>query len=94
MAIEVTIELTGPAQLSARRQDVSIAVEEGATWRDVIAALAWEVPVLVGTAIAEDRRDLIWPYLLNLGGRKAIANLDEKAQLKEGDRLSLLMEPC
>ena len=94
MAIEVTIELTGPAQLSARRQDVSIAVEEGATWRDVIAALAREVPVLVGTAIAEDRRDLIWPYLLNLGGRKAIANLDEKAQLKEGDRLSLLMEPC
>lgn len=94
MAIEVTIELTGPAQLSARRKDVSIAVEGGATWRDVIAALAREVPVLVGKAITEDRRGLIWPYLLNLGGRKAIMDLDEKAQLKEGDRLSLLMELC
>lgn len=91
---KVTVELTGPARIQAGRKEVSIIVQDDATWRDVVAALAQALPVLVGKAITEDRRDLIWPYLLNLGGRRTVRDFDENAQIKEGDLLSLLEETC
>jgi hypothetical protein len=94
MGKKVTVELTGPARIQAGRKEVSITVEDGATWRDVMAALAQALPMLVGKAITEDRRNLIGPYLLNLGGRRTIRDFDEEAQVKEGDFLSLLEETC
>jgi len=66
----------------------------GAVWRDVIGALAQEVPMLVGKAITRDRRGLLPSYLLNLGGRYTIQDLDERAELREGDLISLLTETC
>ena len=46
-----------------------------------------------GNAITEDY-DLVWPYLLNVGGRRTVRDFDEKAQIQEGSYLSLLEEPC
>ncbi|HIC94017.1 MAG TPA: hypothetical protein EYP09_07195 [Anaerolineae bacterium] len=91
--VKVTIELVGTARIRAKRKEVSLAVEEDATWRDVVAALAQEVPALIGQSIAEDKHDLISPHQFNFGGC-FIAKLDEKAQLKEGDRISLLEGTC
>ncbi len=91
---KVTVELTGPARIQAGRKEVRITVEDDATWRDVVAALAQALPVLVGKAITADRRDLIEPYLLNLGGRRTVRDFDEKVQIEEGDLLSLLEETC
>jgi len=90
---KVTIELVGTARLSARKKEVSLAVEEDALWRDVVAALAQEVPVLVGRAITDDKDSLISPHQFYFGGR-FITNLDEKAQLKDGDRMTLLEGAC
>lgn len=90
---KVTIELVGTARLSAGKKEVSLAVEEGALWRDVVAALAQEVPVLVGRAITEDKCSLISPHQFYFGGR-FITDLDEKARLKESARISLLEGTC
>ncbi len=94
MSKKVTVELTGPARIHAGRKEVSITVEDGVTWRDVIAALAQASPVLVGEVITKDRRDFIGSYMLNLGGRRTIHDLDGEARLEEGDRLALLAETC
>lgn len=94
MGKKVTVELIGPARIQAGRKEVIITVEDDATWRDVVAALAQALPVLVGQVITEDRRDLIGSYLLNVGGRRTVYDLDEKAQIEEGDLLSLLEETC
>ena len=94
MGKKVTVELTGPARIQAGRKEVITTVEDDATWRDVVAALAQALPVLVGKAITEDRRDLIGSYLLNVGGRRTVYDFDEKAQIEEGDLLSLLEETC
>lgn len=91
---KVTVELTGPARIQAGRKEVGITVEDDATWRDVVAALAQALPVLVGKAITEDGRDLIGSYLLNVGGRRTVYDFDEKAHIEEGDLLSLLEETC
>ena len=94
MSKKVTVELTGLARIHTDRKEVSIAVEDGITWRDVIAALAQASPALVGEVITEDRRDFIGSYMLNLGGRRTIHDLDGEARLEEGDRLALLAETC
>ena len=94
MSKKVTIELTGPARILAGRKEVSITVEDGVTWRDVIAALAQISPALVGEAVTKDRRGLIGSYILNLGGRRTIHDLDAEAKLEESDHLALLVGPC
>jgi len=94
MSKKVTVELTGTARIRAGRKEVSITVGDGMSWRDVLAILARKTPSLVGHTITEDRRGLIWPYLLNLGGGHTIHDLDGEARLKEGDRLVLFQATC
>jgi len=91
--VRVTVELVGTARLSTGKKEVSLVIEEDALWRDVVAALAQKVPVLVGQAITEDKCSLISPHQFYFGGR-FITNLDEKAQLKDGDRIALLEGAC
>ena len=94
MSKKVTVELTGPARILVGRKEVTVTAWDSATWRDVIAALAQAAPALVGEVITKDRRDLIGSYILNVGGRHTINDLDGKAMLKEGDQLALLSETC
>ncbi len=94
MGMIVTIELVGTARIHVGRKEVSITVRDEATWRDVVAALAAALPVLVGTAITEDKRALVPPHLLSLGGRHTIENFDEEVEIKEGDLLLLFEETC
>lgn len=94
MSKQLIVELTGPARIIAGRKEVTITVAEEATWRDVLAALARALPALVGEVISADNHDIVGPYLLNVGGRYAVRNFDEKAPLQDGDHLSLLEETC
>lgn len=91
---KVTIELTGPVRTKVGQKEVSITVDDNATWGDVVAALAQALPVLVGTSVAEDRRSIVPPYLLSVGGRRVVRDFGEKAQIQEGNCLSLLEETC
>lgn len=94
MSKRVIVELTGPARILAGRKEVNVVVEDSAIWKDVIAALAQASPALVGEVITKERRDLIGSYILNLGGNRSVQNLDERAELEEGDHLALLSETC
>lgn len=90
MSKNVVVELAGLTRVLAGCTEMSVTIRDGATWRDVIAALACALPALVGEALAEDRRDLLGSYILNVGGRYTIQNLDDETSLEEGDRLALL----
>jgi len=94
MGKKVTVELIGTARIQLGRKEVRITVPDEATWRDAVAALAEASPVLVGTVITEDRRALVPPHLLSLGGRHTIGDLDEEVEIKEGDLLLLFEETC
>lgn len=90
MSVDVVVELAGLTRVLAGSAEVSVSVQEGATWRDVIAALARESPPLVGEAITERGQDLIGSYVLTVGGRRTIADLDDEVRLEEDDQLALL----
>ncbi len=90
MSKRVAVELTGLARSHAGSDTVNISVQDEATWRDVIGALAQASPALVGTVLTEDSCNLVGSYVLNLGGGRSVYDLDEEATLKAGDRLSVL----
>ncbi len=94
MCTEVIVELPGLARVQSDRKEVSLTVEGGMTWRDVIAALAQPLPALVGQVITDDGRDLIGDYMLSWEGRRTIRDLDQVAKLEEGDRIMLLDIIC
>jgi len=87
---EVAVELIGLARGHAGLDTVNISVQDGATWRDVIAALAQASPALVGTVLTEDRCNLIGSYVLNVSGRHSVYDLEEEVTLKAGYCLSVL----
>ena len=66
--LHCTVELFGVARLVANAKEVSLAVSSGATLSDVLAALAEQLPVLVGRVIAPDRRSLVDGYACNVNG--------------------------
>ncbi len=90
MSKKVAIELIGLARRHAGQDAVSVSVQEGATWRDVIAAMGQVSPALVGNVVSEDGRTLLGSYVLNLGGTRSIYDLDAEATLEAAARLSLL----
>jgi molybdopterin converting factor small subunit len=85
--MELTVELFGPARrLSGERQAV-LEVRDGATLRDVVAALAERYPGFVGSVIEPECR-LADSYLINYNGKRTARSLDETPE--EGDHLLIL----
>jgi hypothetical protein len=90
MSKNVTVELIGAARVVAGRKEISLALADGATWRDVIAALARAIPGLLGEVVAKDGRSLLGDYTFYLGGRTFVRNLDGEAQPPESGRVTLM----
>ena len=74
-------EITGPSKMETRLKD-------GASLRDVIAALRREVPMLEGTVIRRGEDELVDSFGFYINGRYYTS--DEEVQLKDGDRIVLL----
>ncbi len=66
--IQCTVELFGAARFLAHTREVSLSLPAGATFSEVYAALAAELPVLVGRVIAPDRARLIDGFACNVNG--------------------------
>jgi molybdopterin converting factor small subunit len=86
--MELTVEFFGlPRRLSGVKQ-TTVRVEEGATLRDVVAALAGQFPAFLGELVDPETYDLVEPYFFNIDARYVPPNLEFEP--KEGQRLLLL----
>lgn len=86
--INLTVELLGASRRLAQAKEHSLALDEGATYRDVLRHLAHDFPALVGPVILPDNSDLVPAYMMNIDGRRAVVDLDIPAQ--DGQRLILM----
>jgi molybdopterin-guanine dinucleotide biosynthesis protein A len=87
-SIHCTVELFGVARLLARTSEVSLALPAGATFADAFAALAEQLPVLVGQVISPDRRRLVDGYACNVNGLAFVRT--PTAVVHPGDSLVIL----
>ena len=83
-----TVEMFGlPEEITDRRK-VEVELKDGASPRDVVAALRREIPALEGPVIRCGEDQLVERYGFYINGRFYTG--DEEVQLKDGDRVVLL----
>ncbi len=83
------VEMFGlPSEITELRE-VEIKLNDGATLRDVIAALKDKIPALEGTAIRLGEDQLVEHYKFNVNGRFYYDDMG--LQLQRGDRIALLV---
>lgn len=83
-----TVELFGVARLVAQTGEVSLVLPPGATCAHVFAALAEQLPALVGPVIRPDRTSLVDGYACNLNGLQFVRS--PAVSVNSGDHIVIL----
>ena len=83
-----TVELFGVARLLAKTRELSLALPSGATLAQVFAALAEELPALVGRVISPDATHLVDGCACCVNGLAFVRTLT--ATVNPGDRIVIL----
>jgi len=83
--MKLTVEFLGLSRRLAQVKQVELQVVESATYRDVLRQLALQFPALLGQVIVPDTYDLVSSHIINIDGRRAITDLDTRAD--DGQRL-------
>ena len=86
--MEYTVEFYGMPRRLSGVKEATVEVKDGATLRDVTAALAVKYPSFLGNLIEPNTYSIHEPYFYNVDARYVPPNLDY--QPKAGERLLLL----
>ena len=86
--IRCTVELFGAARFFAHTREVSLTLPAGATIAHVYAALAEELPMLVGRVIEPDRARLSEGFACNVNGLDFVRS--PLATVASGDSIFIL----
>jgi len=82
------VEMFGLSDEITDQQQVEVELKDGASPRDVIAALRQKIPPLEGPVISGGEDQLVGYYGFYING--CFYTGDEEVQLKNGDRIVLL----
>jgi molybdopterin converting factor small subunit len=86
--LKLTVGLyCGVARRLGKETEVVLEIPDGATFRDVSAALAARFPAFLGPLIAPATLELVEPHYYTVNGRR-VTSPGEK--VKEGDRILLM----
>lgn len=86
--MRLTVEFLGMSRRLAAAKEAVLDMEETASLRDVLHRLAGDYPALLGPVIDPVSHELVSAYMLNLDGRRAARNLDERPH--DGQHLILM----
>ncbi len=86
----VQVELFGLPRLIAGKKEMTLRLEQDATFRDVVRVLARRYPDMIGDVIQADGETLQAPNILNLDGRRMIQARQMDESLSDGDRIILM----
>ncbi len=88
--MRVQVELFGLSRLIAGEREITLTLEEGATFRDVVRALAKQYPEMIGDVVQPDGETMQAPNILNLDGRRMIQPHQMDENLGDGDRIIVM----
>ena len=88
--MRIQVELFGLSRLIAREKEITLTLEEGATFRDVVRALVRKYPEMVGDVVQADGETMQAPNILNLDGRRMIQPYQMDERISDGDRIILM----
>jgi molybdopterin converting factor small subunit len=88
--MQVRVEMLGLSRLVTGEREVSLTMEQGATYRDIVRALSEKYRALIGNVIQSDRKNLQAPNVFNLNARQMVQSKQMENPLNEGDRIILM----
>lgn len=88
--MKVEVEFLGLSRLATGKRQVSLELEENATFRDIVRELGTAYPGLIGNVIRSDRQTLQEPNIFNLNARQMIQASQMGNSLSDGDRVILM----
>ncbi|MBN1640175.1 MAG: MoaD/ThiS family protein [Anaerolineae bacterium] len=88
--MRVQIELLGLSRLVTGKREVSLDVEPGTTFRDIVRMLADQYPQMIGNVIRPDRVTLQEPNILNLNAKQMVQAAQMGHSPGENDRIILM----
>ena len=86
--MRLTVEFLGLSRRLAQTHETTVDLADQATYRDALQYLASQFPSLCNSVIQCETFDLAPTYMLNVGGRRAVKDLDLEAE--DGQRLLLM----
>lgn len=88
--MQVSVEFMGVARVLSGIKQVTLNLEEGTTFRQIVRLLGQKYPQLIGEVIQPDGETFQASNMLNLNGRRMIqpAQMDDTPH--DGDRLVLM----
>lgn len=86
--MKLRVEFLGLSRRLAQTKESLVEVGDRATLRSVLRHLAARYPALAGPVIVPETFDLVSSYMINIDGRRADTDLDQR--LQDGQRLTLM----
>jgi len=88
--MNVHVEFLGLSRLVTGTKEISVDLQEGATFRDIVRTLRVTYPALVGNVIQPNAEALQAPNIFNLNARQMIQMQHMGKGLCDGDRVILM----
>jgi len=88
--MQVKVEFLGLSRIVTGEKEISLELDDGTTYRDLVRKLAKLYPALIGNVIQADLESLQAPNILNLNARKMIQTTQMGEGPSDGDRVILM----
>ena len=88
--MRVRVELLGLSRLAAGAKEITLGLEEGTTFRDIVRMLGTRYPEMIGNVIQPDGETLQTPNIFNLNAKRMIQTGQMDDSPSDGDRIILM----
>ncbi len=88
--MKILVEFAGVSRVLTGAQQVSLELETGATFEQIVRELAAQYPKLVGTVIHPDQKLLMASNMLNVNGQHMLQPSQMTESPQDGDRIILM----
>ena len=88
--MRIHLELLGLSRLAAGTKEITLDLEEGTSFREIVRELASRYPAMVGNVIQPDMETLHPPNIFNQNARRLIQASQMDDSPNDGDRIILM----
>ena len=88
--MRVKMELLGLSRIAAGAKEITLDLEQGATFRDIVRVLGTRYPAMIGNVIQPDGETLQAPNILNHNAKQMIQASQMDDSPSDGDRIILM----
>ena len=88
--MRIHIEFLGISRLATEVKEITLDLEEGTTFRDIVRILGTRYPALIGNVIQPDGETLQLPNIFNQNVKRMVQANQMNDDPSDGDRIILM----